>query len=288
MKSLDFDLPDSYNKILEHAVFFKLLVRKESRLLKFRKVSIVFVSFFLLGVAFANGSAAQTHKMRILFVGNSLTSANDLPGMVAQLARSRHVDIECDMSAPAGYTFAQHVADPALLQKISQGAWDVVVLQEQSQMPALSQTFVAQYVYPYAQQLSELVRKANPQARIVFYMTMAKKNGDRQEISGRAELVTYDKMQRRINGSYAFMAQHNSALLAPVGVAWRNVRSESRMELYADEKHPNLLGTYLAACVIYKVIFKDALVGIFHPSSIDDGSAVYLQRMAEKSVLQTP
>ena len=256
-------------------------------MLKFKgTISVVLVCLALL--PFANEAFTQGQKIRVLFIGNSLTFVNDLPHMVADLARSRHVDMECDMYAPGGHTFFEHAADPLLRAKIDQGTWDFVVLQEQSQIPALDQTYVQQYIYPYAQKLSESVRKANPQARVVFYMTMAKKNGDRQTISGRSEVLTYDAMQRRINASYTVMAQHNSALLAPVGVAWANVRARNKsLELYADEKHPNLLGTYLAACVITDVILKDNPGELSNPPQIDRGTAIYLQRMAGEAVRQS-
>ncbi|MDD5218689.1 MAG: SGNH/GDSL hydrolase family protein [Candidatus Omnitrophica bacterium] len=176
--------------------------------------------------------------------------------------------------------FSQHAADPRLLEKINQGPWDFIVLQEQSQMPALSQAQVRKAVYPQAKKLCDLIRQANPKARIVFYMTMAKKNGDLQNVRVMPVLSTYQGMQRRINQSYVAMAKQNRGLLAPVGQVWALVRrNKPSLELYSDDTHPNLTGTYLAACVFYAVLFNDSPLGLPHPQPVDNDTAFYLQKI---------
>ena len=65
-------------------------------------------------------------------------------------------------------------------------------------------------------------------------------------------------MQKRINQTYSNLAEENQALIAPIGKVWERVRSENpTIELYADESHPNLTGTYLIACVFYATFFQD-------------------------------
>lgn len=227
---------------------------------------------------------ANRPKVRVLFIGNSLTYVNDLPGMVSQLAKSGNFIMEYDMYAPGGYRLVQHASDPAALQKISGSKWDFVVLQEQSQWPAFSDDQVRREVFPYARSLCDAVRAANPASQVVFYDTMARMNGDPGNIAVSPDMATYDGMQKRIDNSYSTMARDNNALLAPVGQAWNEVRTyRSSINLYADETHPNLTGTYLAACVFYNVIFKKSPVGLWHPSEIDDDTASYLQSAAERA-----
>jgi len=193
--------------------------------------------------------------------------------------------MEYDMYAPGGYRLSQHASDPLLNAKIKQGKWDFVVLQEQSQMPAFSQKQENAEVYPYAQKLSQLIREVNPGASVVFYMTMAKKNGDAQNAKVFPELGTYTGMQEKIDSSYMSMAQQNHSLLAPVGMAWRNVRSDRPMiDLYGDDTHPNIAGSYLAACVFYGLLFKDSPIRLLHPREINDDTALYLQSMAEQTL----
>ena len=46
--------------------------------------------------------------LRVLFVGNSLTHTNDLPAVVATLARSRGTEIEYETIAPGGFSLEDH------------------------------------------------------------------------------------------------------------------------------------------------------------------------------------
>lgn len=247
-----------------------------------RKLSIyviILVSMLFLPLSY---SLSEPSKIRILFVGNSLTYVNDLPNIIAQLAKSRGFSIEYDSYAPGGYRLSQHASDPALMEKINQGKWDFVVLQEQSQMPALSQEQVERDVYPYAQRLSQMIRQANPKTHVVFYMTMAQKDGDRQNMKIIPEVGTYEGMQDRINFSYTRMAQQNRGLLVPVGLVWKNVRQgKTALELYSDDRHPNITGSYLAACVFFTALFKENPIGLPHPQGIDNATAAYLQEMTE-------
>ncbi len=46
--------------------------------------------------------------MRVLFVGNSLTHTNDLPAVVATLARGLGTEIEYETIAPGGVSLEDH------------------------------------------------------------------------------------------------------------------------------------------------------------------------------------
>ena len=221
--------------------------------------------------------APELKKVRVLFIGNSLTYTNDLPGLTAELARSRGIELEHDMYAPGGYTLSQHSRDPVLLEKINKGGWDYVVLQEQSEMPAYP--WAPTEVFPYARTLSRIIRDADPRAQVVFFMTMARKFGEQRDVRNFPDIATYEGMQRKLNDSYTGMALENQGILVPVGRVWENVRARNpALNLYGDDVHPNLAGTYLAACAFYAVLFKDSPAGLPHPGPLDDETAAYLQK----------
>lgn len=67
---------------------------------------------------------------------------------------------------------------------------------------------------------------------------------------------------------YRMMADSNRAVLSPVAMVWRYLRSNNpEIELYqADESHPSLAGTYVAACCFYTILFRADPTGItFNP-----------------------
>ena len=68
--------------------------------------------------------------MRILFIGNSHTYVNDMPEIVARLAKKDGIDCEVAMIAHGGWFLEQHAAEPETRFNILYGNYDYVVLQE--------------------------------------------------------------------------------------------------------------------------------------------------------------
>ena len=202
-------------------------------------------------------STAQIKK-RVLFIGNSYTYFNDLPGIVTDLAASVNDTLIHDSSTPGGYTFERHSTNATSLSKIKQGNWDHVVLQEQSQRPSFSIGQVQVEVFPYAKFLDSLVDVHNPCAKTMFFMTWGRKNGDASNCLVLPPVCTYEGMDDRLRLRYMMMADSNDAAVSPVGAVWRYIRNNHpAIELYtADESHPAEAGSYAAACSFYTAIFK--------------------------------
>lgn len=243
-------------------------------------------TIFILIFLFTGTTKRLCAKQRsALFIGNSLTTANNLPGMIQYFAQTRNHVLTVDVYAPSGYKFHQHASSTALLEKIKDGGWDFVILQEQSQMPGFSQKQLKNDVYPYAKKLVSYIRKYNPGAQIIFYMTMARKNGDTDNIRVSKELGTYAGMQKRINNSYMIMAKDNHALVAPVGEVWRQLREkEPGLELYTDDAHPNKIGTYVAACIFYRVMFHEHTTGLPVVRGVAQKVTQIIQKITDRMV----
>ncbi len=214
---------------------------------------ILSVTLLLLSI-----TQLQSQTKRVLFIGNSYTSVNNLPQTIASVASSVGDNLIFDSNTPGGYRFMDHATNPTTLQKIGIGNWDYVVLQEQSQYPSFPDWQVEQDVYPYAQSLNNAILNANQCTETIFYMTWGRKNGDAQNCPNLPEVCTYLGMDNLLNARYRTMAQDNNAILSPVGAVWRYIRQNfPTIELYqADESHPSVAGTYAAACAFYTVIYR--------------------------------
>lgn len=248
-----------------------------------KTIYITVLLIFLISVVVGALYAGQNKVYNALFIGNSLTSVNNLPAMIQKLAKSRNYILRHEMYTPGGYKFHQHATDAVLLEKIKRGNWDFVILQEQSQMPGFSQKQLKKDVYPYAKELVSYIRKYNPNAKIIFYMTMAHKDGDPDNIRVSKELGTYVGAQRRINQSYRNMAQSNHALVAPVGEVWRQLRSkEPGLELYTDNVHPNSTGSYVVACVFHRVMFGENSRGLPAVKGITQKAVQKIQKITDE------
>lgn len=229
-------------------------------------------------------------KIKVLFIGNSYTASYNLPQRVQDLALSMGDSIEYDMSVFGGYTFNLHSTNTTTISKIYTDAWDYVVLQEQSQIPALSPSYVATNCFPYAHKLDSVIVKNNACSETVFFMTWGRKNGDAMNCTSYPPVCTYNGMQARLRDSYLQMAVNEHGSVAPVGAAWKMVRdSFPSIELYEpDESHPSEHGTYLAACVFYCTFFHKSCIGSTYTfGSITPAEALQLQYAATRVTLDS-
>jgi PKD repeat protein len=121
-------------------------------------------------------------------------------------------------------------------------------------------------------------------------MTWGRENGDASNCASYPPICTYDGMQQRLRESYLQMSEDNSCTTAPVGVAWKNFRASfPSINLYtADESHPNIYGSYLAACVFYATLYQKSPTGsTYIPSGIGASAALNIQRTASYTVLDS-
>jgi hypothetical protein len=219
---------------------------------------------------------------RILFIGNSYTYVNDLPGMFAKLARAGGYPVETGMAAEGGFTLADHLNSPHTLDELAASKWNFVVLQEQSEVPAIEQSRVAS-MYPAARSLVQKIELLG--ARPIFFMTWGHLNG-----APEFGIQSYADMQILLDQGYLRIADELNAPLAPVGFAWSQAESQnSQLALWqADGSHPSELGTYLAACVFYAVIFRQSPEGLTYHAGLPKDMTQSLQTIAATVVLGNP
>jgi hypothetical protein len=216
--------------------------------------------------------------LRILFIGNSLIYAADLPAMVQGLARTAGRDLLYEQHTPGGRRLADHVEDPGASALLARGGWDAVVLQEQSQWPALPDERVRSEVEPAALALAARAREADPAVRILLYETPAHRDGDPQLGAGAA---TYQGMQERIDRTYRRLASLVDGTVVPAGEAWLLARREHpEIQLYGDAVHPGRAGAYLTACVFYAVLFDHSPDGSPYTAGLPQPLAATLQGIA--------
>ena len=238
------------------------------------------VASMLVACSGGAGCADRTCT-RVLFVGNSYISVNDLPATFAKLAASGGRHVQTAMLAEGGWSLAQQVASSETAGKLASAKWDVVVLQEQSLIPSVD-TSQRDQMFPAARQLVHLVRDAG--ARPVFFDTWARRDGWPEY-----GLADYAEMQAAIDGAYLAIAGEQSAALAAVGTAWqRVVDQEPQPGLWQEDgSHPTMKGTYLAACVFYAAIFASSPQSLTYRAGLPPGEAAYLQTVAADAVLNS-
>jgi hypothetical protein len=178
----------------------------------------------------------------VLFIGNSLTYANDLPGTVANLALLVGVPIVVKDVSRGNTALIDYFFDGGdVLREIDNGSWDHVVLQQGPTWPGLCRDTLVMATTMFADRIR--ARGGRP----ALFMPWASIT-DMQYFEG-------------VRSAYReASAAANTAFLA-VGDAWRiALDADPTLPLYStDDYHPAPLGTYLAALVIYeKILGRDA------------------------------
>ncbi len=218
--------------------------------------------------------------VRILFIGNSYTFTNDLPGTLVKLAEAGGHRVETGMAATGGWALSDHIKSADSLAQISASKWNYVVLQEQSMIPASISARQTQ-MFPATRELADKIRTTG--AKTILFITWAHKDGWPEN-----KMPDYESMQVAINSGYITLGQQLQARLAPVGYAWLYLHQKNpQLNLWQDDgSHPNESGTYLAACVFYTVLFQQSPEGLTYQGNLTTESANLLQKMAAETVLK--
>lgn len=188
--------------------------------------------------------------LRVLFVGNSLTATNDLPAVVAALAKTLGPsEIEYRTIAPGGTSLEDHWAAGEAPDELASGDWDAVVLQQGPSALPESQVNLREWAVRFAD--------------------AARANGVRPAL-----LTVWPEKERlsvfaHVISSYANAAEAADAELYPAGLAWRAAwRRSPQLPLYGpDGFHPSPLGTYLTALVVLAGLMDEPPIGL--PFRID-------------------
>jgi hypothetical protein len=171
-------------------------------------------------------------QQRLLFIGNSLTYANELPELVQTLAKAGGVDVTCKSVALPDYSLEDHWNKGEALRVIRAGGWSLVILQQGPSALPESQVLLREYTKRFDAE----IKRAG--ARTALYMVWP----------SRSRSQDFDGVSR----SYTNAAADVGGLLLPAGDAWRAAwKLDPALALYsADGLHPSREGTYLAALVI--------------------------------------
>lgn len=185
--------------------------------------------------------------MRILMLGNSLTSANQLPELLSRLTGAEVV-----AHTRGGARLAEHLNPNTRLGSRTQTAlqtqnWDYVVLQEMSNGPVTSRSRFLSSV----NQLCRQIRDAG--AVPLLYATWAYQEGcPKLDALG----ITHEEMALQMAQAFQEAAEETHIRLADAGQ--RFLSAPDPAALYApDGIHPSPAGTRLAADAIVAALEQD-------------------------------
>lgn len=159
---------------------------------------------------------------------------------------------------------------------IQKGGLSHIVLQELSNRPLVDPALFFQYVRLFCFE----IKQYNPTAKIYLFENWPYLDSANYQ----ADLNTMD-------ANYRSMAAETGAIIIPNGIAWNILRSNpgfTALSPYFDNRHPNLIGIYLNACVcLGRILGISPLGNSFIPVGISAADAAKIQDAANKSLTAT-
>ena len=221
-------------------------------------------------------------EINILFIGNSHTFYNDLPVVFEDLAHNGGHKVNAAVMAEGGWSLLQHAQSNITIEQINQHPWDYVVLQEKSSLP-VNPIDRRDSMYPAVRTLNQEVE--NIGGEVILFMTWGRRDG-LPEIA----LNNYDEMQSELEIGYMRIADELDLMVSPVGKAWAQALDYyPDIQLWqTDGSHPSRVGSYLAACVFYAVVFMESPEGLTYFSGIEPELGGSIQMIAAKTVFEDP
>jgi hypothetical protein len=204
----------------------------------------IFVAYIVLTCTAVFASASRLPEERrekkdsvvqVLFIGNSLTYTNDLPGTLEGIAALANIEINCESVTRPGFALIDHLDGGSdAVNVIRQGEWNYVIMQQGPSSLAESRVILIDGTKRFDEEIRAIGAVTS------LYMVWPDKS----------RFAYFEAV--RVN--YKAAADTVGGLFLPAGEAWLNAwKLDSSLALYGgDNFHPSPLGTFLAALVIYE------------------------------------
>ena len=278
------------------------------------KKAILFLTLFSVNCFAAIQVKKEKH---ILFIGNSLTSYNSMPGMVQKMIDERKLNIKIEQLTISGMglgvfaTHAQH-EDGALyrcenneipigVRAILSKKWDLVILQERGGEELIPchriYTFEPALIF-----LDSVIRSIK--ARTVVYQDYAGNSFpyhicdynsfEENEVSTKVSApnllisrcsINFDNSEqefKEIEQAYYSITKKLNAKMVKIGYAFELFKKTNKsINLYdKDNTHPSPQGSYLIACLFYKNITGETLSKVKYSAGLDINQAAVIREFA--------
>lgn len=235
------------------------------------------------------------NAIKVLFIGSSYLSFNNLPQIFKQLSLDADKNVFIGTRIIDGTYLDFHADSKQTQKKIDEQDWDFIVLQGGCQTIAYPETHADidprwgnHPVAPSVAVLKEQAIDNHPESNTVYSMPWAFEDG-MTWINGLTD--DYDDMQLEIRRHSLQMAEDLDIMLAPIGMAWYEVLMNSQPPLHylhlSDWNHPSTRGSYLSACVIYTTIFQESVEGNGYRAGIPQNEVAYFQEVATATVMDS-
>lgn len=238
--------------------------------------------------------AAPGDTTRVLFIGNSFTYTEDVPGLVKNFADIAKLPFKYVMHAPPGATVGDtdqgpyaHMFNPYVYDLIRSDHWDYVCLQENQ-----GRFLYGGGIFPDPNKckvieghmtIRDSVHYHNQCAHMLWFAGWAFKDGYPGIGATGKDLID------NIYENYKFLYDKAGEIISPIGIAWNRCNAVlPGIDLWSpDEAHQSAAGSYITAAVIFTSIFKVNTEQIPFNAALDTATARIMRKIAYETVMDS-
>ena len=240
----------------------------------------------------------EDKMLNILFLGNSLMYYNDMPVLFSQIATAMGKNVNVKSVTKGSATISDFADERTevgsqAIPLLKNNSWDYVIIEPSRRISPYENTVRAAELAS-AKKIRELAKAAG--GDVLLYSVWGNNNGNVVEYKAVSpinmpEVATHlmgrkphTKFMHEVNLEFA--AALGGVKVAPAGYAFENfIAKYPDINLYhSDERHPSLIGSYLAAAVIYATVFGEKVTNIPYAISAAPAAGV-LEGIANDTVL---
>lgn len=216
---------------------------------------------------------------KVLFIGNSATFTNDIPGTLSKLAKKAGYYVDVNSVTKGGATLTEHADDTtdhgkAVLNAIINGGCDIVFLQDNSN--CISSDAMRTASKNACKTLDAAIRAAG--AEIYIYVRPPSGN----KVAGYTSVEQCTEFDKLFDDIAAELGAENVYVNRAFAYAVQNLN----VPLWgSDNAHTSEEGAYLAVCVFFSTLFKTSST-VLDDNGLPADVALSLQQAADKIVLE--
>ncbi len=244
-------------------------------------------------------AVTQARSESILFLGNSITSAEGIPDKVCEILNEgisqRGKKYFCYSVTKGGAWLGHHYLNSQAdsldcwaqtLREAKELSWDQIILQEQSMVAGLDPQ--GQYYPQLLKGIKGLHYEFKPKNYFYLFQTWGFVEGDKNIHSDR--YTDFETMHAHLRKGFhaakdALAKDRVGISLIPVGDGFAELKKKDESmfrALYASDRHPSALGSNLAALIIAKKIKPRARTEKFRKKYLKDREDQLLTTIIKK------
>ncbi len=207
----------------------------------------------------------ENASLRLLFIGNSLTYTNNLPGLVEMIGQEAGMSIATRSFTTGGFSLEDHWAR-GVQNEIANAAPTLVIMQQGPSSLPESQA----HLRSWAIRFSQVIRAAEAEPAMLMVWP-----GSNRAFAFSDVFDSYRNAATAIDGRFF-----------PAGEAFRRSYADHGLKPYsADNFHPSPLGSIITALTILRSLNPEVLVGLPGEISSEESSVPPVDLQERKDVV---